>query len=68
MLKEIFRVTKTGGSVLILTAAKEIFEEAYNESIFAKSKERAFQNAAEFRNDVLVNGKKAAVYIWKKEI
>ena len=25
MLKEIFRVTKTGGSVLILTAAKEIF-------------------------------------------
>lgn len=68
MLKELFRVTKPGASLCILTAAKEIFEESFNESSFAELSET--QNAplkgTDIRTDVLVNGKKAAVYSWKK--
>lgn len=57
MLKELFRITKSGSSILILTAAKEIFEAAFSESPF---------NGTDIRNDVLVNGKKAAVFVWQK--
>lgn len=63
MLKELFRVTKPGASVCILTAAKEIFETAFDDSLFASDKTK---HGSDIRNDVLVNGKKAAVYTWVK--
>ena len=135
MLKEMFRVTKPGASLCILTAAKEVFEAAFDASSFAGAHNavatpahntaarhnavsegtsdlctpggQAAHNAvatpahnaaarhnavsegtpdirapggqaaynavatpaykaADIRNDVLVNGKKAAVYVWHK--
>lgn len=57
MLKEFFRVIKADGKIAILTAAKEVFEKAYEASSFAAS--GIFEME---RNDVLVNGKKSAVY------
>ncbi|MCF0242993.1 MAG: hypothetical protein HUK25_10165 [Treponema sp.] len=63
MLKEFSRIVKSGGTICVLTAAKEIFEEAFNLSDFAP-----LGKATSFRNDVLVNGKKAAVYVWKNQI
>lgn len=64
MLKELFRVTKPNASICILTAAKEVFEAAFDSSDFSKSSEKL--KGVEIRNDVLVNGKKAAVYVWEK--
>lgn len=121
MLKEMFRVTKPGARLCILTAAKEVFEAAFDASSFAGAHNavakpahntaarhnsvsegtsdifapggqtahnavsegtanlcfpggQAAHNAvakparkgADIRNDVLVNGKKAAVYVWHK--
>jgi len=64
MLKELFRVAKSGATILILTAAKEVFEAAYDQSPFAQADEKT--KGADIRNDVLVNGKKSAVYVWNK--
>lgn len=76
MLKEIFRVTKTGASICILTAAKEVFEAAFDASGFARAHDAVSSahdavatpilKGADIRNDVLVNGKKSAVYVWRK--
>lgn len=63
MLQEMFRVTKTGAHLLVLTAAKEIFEEAFDHSNFLGDKKIQGNS---IRTDVLVNGKKAAVYVWEK--
>lgn len=49
MIKEMERVAKPGASFCVLTAAKEVFESVCPEAE---------------RNDVLVNGKKSAVYVW----
>lgn len=62
MLKEMFRVTKAGATVCILTAAKEVFEQSFDRSSFSGN-----LKGSEIRNDVLVNGKKAAVYVWHKD-
>ncbi len=69
MLKEMFRVTKPDSSVCILTAAKEVFEAAFEKSPFAeKVRQEKGQNVSgsDIRNDVLVNGKKAAVYVFNR--
>ncbi len=65
MLKELYRVTKNGASLCILTAAKELFESSFDSSPFASSGDSL--KGAMLRNDVLVNGKKAAVYAWNKK-
>ena len=68
MLKELFRITKPGSALCILTAAKEVFEESFNGSSFAAVSENhnAPLKGTDIRTDVLVNGKKAAVYSWKR--
>jgi len=70
MLKELFRVTKAGASLCILTAAKEVFEAAFDASPFSQSPDQREPGrslkGSELRNDVLVNGKKAAVYVFVK--
>lgn len=69
MLNELFRVTKPDASLCILTAAKEIFEEAFDNSPFVENlRQKKGQNASgsDIRNDVLVNGKKAALYVFSK--
>lgn len=61
MLSEFARVIKPEGKICILTAAKETFEKCFQRSIFAKV--LLNEKDADFRTDVLVNGKKAAVYL-----
>ena len=46
MLKEMFRVTKPGASLCILTAAKEVFEAAFDASSFAGAHNAAARNNA----------------------
>lgn len=78
MLKEFCRVIKPEGKICILTAAKETFEKCFQRSAFAKASSQISsqfsatsstfllnEKDADFRTDVLVNGKKAAVYLIK---
>jgi len=69
MLKEFARVLKPNGKICLLTAAKETFEKCFQRSVFASSAGSTVpsfllnEKDADFRTDVLVNGKKAAVYL-----
>ena len=56
VLKEILRVVKSGGCIVILTAQKDIIETCFKQNKVFDYK----------RIDTLVNGKKSAVYIATK--
>ncbi|MBS7261691.1 MAG: hypothetical protein KIG91_08575 [Treponema sp.] len=62
MLKEMFRVTKPGASLCILTAAKEVFEAAFDASSFAGAHNAAARNNAvsEGTTDIRAPGGQAA--------
>lgn len=63
MLKEFDRILSIGGRAAVLTGAKSEFEAALSSSVcFSKS-----INHDNFRTDILINGKKAAVYCIMKE-
>lgn len=63
MLKEFDRILIPGGRVSVLTGAKTEFEDAVSSSVcFTKSRK-----GDNFRTDILINGKKAAVYCLTKE-
>jgi len=66
MLAEFARVLKSGARAVVLTGAKREFEEAVGKSaVFARcAVEAAPAGAANtFRTDILVNGKKSAVFV-----
>lgn len=63
MLKEFNRILVLGGRACVLTGAKNEFEEAVSSSIcFTKN-----AGKENFRTDILINGKKAALYCLLKE-
>jgi 23S rRNA G2445 N2-methylase RlmL len=62
MLAEFSRILRVGGRAFVLTGAKGEFESAARASAaFAPC-----VDAERFRTDILVNGKKSAVYALKK--
>lgn len=62
MLVEFDRILKDEGKLCILTGAKNHFEQAVKEN---KTFSKNSQNP-DFKTDVLVNGKKASIYLLKK--
>lgn len=63
MLASFFRVLAMGGRACILTGAKQEMSEAIQKSKFSESCKNK-----EYRTDILVNGKKAAVFIITKGV